>query len=285
MKLRTQANISGIVTLALWSFSAVLVSISGGTPPLLLTGESFLCMFLLTCTYWTYKRQNILNKFRIPFKNYALGLYGCSSIAFLFLALKNAPVAEANLLNYAWPALIVVFASIADRIRFNIWEIGSIALCLVGLYAILFRDSSEAAFDTLTIGHFYALLGALVWSSYSVLTRKNKIGSDSMAVICLLFGLICLGLHYWLEPFFMPGPYEWTIIMGLAVVRLGMISWDYAMKNGDVKTIAAMAYVVPLFSNIWLVLAGKVEYSPYIAIGGIGIIGGCLMLGYAKWRR
>ena len=74
------------------------------------------------------------------------------------------------------------------------------------------------------------------------------------------------------------------VIFGLAIVRLGMIGWDFAMKNGDVKTIASMAYVVPLFSNIWLVLAGKVEYSHYIAIGSIGIIGGCLMLGYKKWR-
>ena len=237
----------------------------------------------MTYIYWTCQKQNIWQKFNIPKLNYLLGLYGCSSIAFLFLGLKNAPAAEANLLNYAWPALIVIFASIVDRTRLNMYELGSIILCVIGLYAILFRDT-EMAFSKLQIGHFYALAGAIIWSSYSVMTRKNKIDGDKMSVICLVFGLMCILLHFLMETSYSPSPYEWLIVFALGVVRLGMISWGFAMKHGDVKTIAAMAYCVPLFSNVWLIFAGKIEFHTHIIIGGIGIVGGCLMLGYAKWR-
>ncbi len=73
------------------------------------------------------------------------GLFGYPAL--YFLALRLAPPAEAGLLNYLWPLLIVVFSSLLPGERLSPHHIIGALLGLAGT-ALLFAGNSAALFES-----------------------------------------------------------------------------------------------------------------------------------------
>ena len=91
--------------IALWATLASLGIALAHVPPFLLTG---LALVIGSVPAWPLLRQ-----WRVPASTLALGVYGLFGYHFLlFVALRNAPPVEANLVNYLWPLLIVVLAPV-----------------------------------------------------------------------------------------------------------------------------------------------------------------------------
>src|SRR5690606_20235499 len=116
----------------------------------------------------------------IPAGYWLLGVYGLLGYhALYFYAFQNAPPLEANLLNYLWPLLIVVFsgalpAALGGR-SLRWWHVGGALLGFSGSALVLWSASGGRpdgfAGATLTSGHLAALAAALIWASYSVASR------------------------------------------------------------------------------------------------------------------
>ena len=84
---------------------------------------------------------------------------------------RLAPPAEAGLINYLWPLLIVLFAALLPGGGLKARHlIGA----LIGLVAttMLISGSLGSAGAGIQLGHVLAALGAFVWASYSVLSRR-----------------------------------------------------------------------------------------------------------------
>ena len=97
------ATLLALGAIALWATLASLGVALGHVPPFLLTG---LALVIGSVPAWPLARQ-----WRVPASTLALGIYGLFGFHFLlFVALRNAPPVEANLVNYLWPLLIVVLA-------------------------------------------------------------------------------------------------------------------------------------------------------------------------------
>src|SRR6476620_5895905 len=99
------ANFYALGAIALWSTLAALGLALRDVPPFLLTG---MALVIGSVPAWPLARQ-----WKVPASTLALGVYGLFGFHFLlFVALRNAPPVEANLVNYLWPLLIVVLAPV-----------------------------------------------------------------------------------------------------------------------------------------------------------------------------
>src|SRR5205823_7831492 len=105
--------------------------------------------------------------------------------ALYFLALRFAPPAEAGLLNYLWPLLIVLFSSLLPGERLAPHHIIGAVLGLAGT-VLLFAGNTGSFTQGQIPGLAAAFVAAFVWAAYSVMSRKLKaVPTDAVAGFCL----------------------------------------------------------------------------------------------------
>jgi drug/metabolite transporter (DMT)-like permease len=208
------------------------------------------------------------------------GLFGYHAL--YFFALRLAPAAEANLINYLWPLLIVLLSAFVpggSRLR-----AAQLTGALMGLASTIFLigggGSLGAASGSLW-GYAAALSCALVWSSYSVLNRRfAAIPSEAMIGVCGAVALLGLGAHLLFEPASMtPAGRDWLALAALGVGPLGLafLAWDYGTKHGDLPVLGTIAYGAPVLSTMLLVLLGLAEPTTRLAIACALVVGGALI--------
>ena len=122
------------------------------------------------------------------------GLFGYHAL--YFLALRLAPPAEAGLLNYLWPLLIVLFSSLLPGERLAPHHIVGALLGLVGT-VLLFAGNGAAASSPASLpGLLAAFVAAFVWAAYSVMSRKLKaVPTDAVAGFCAATALLAALVH------------------------------------------------------------------------------------------
>ncbi len=130
-------------------------------------------------------------------------------------------------------------------------------------------------------GYGAALLSALTWSSYSVLSRLfPAVPSSAVAIYCTATALAGAVAHFALETTAWPlSAMQWIAVAGLGVgpVGLAFYVWDHGCKHGDLRVLGTSAYFAPLLSTLLLVLFGLAEGSPALWIAASAITGGALL--------
>src|SRR5919112_1956137 len=127
---------------------------------------------LLGCASWLVRPAGI-RALRQPWPVWALGVGGLFGYhALYFIALKTAPPAEAGLINYLWPLLIVLFSALLPGERLKPHHIVGALLGLVGTVALFTGGRGFALAADYIPGFAAAFVAAFVWSSYSVLSRR-----------------------------------------------------------------------------------------------------------------
>lgn len=115
------------------------------------------------------------------------------------------------------------------------------------------------------LGYCLALLCAVTWSSYSVLSRKlGQTPTSSVAVFCLATAILSAVAHTTLEKTVWPDHIGvWLAIIGLGIgpVGLAFFVWDVGVKNGDIQLLGVASYAAPLLSTFVLVAAGITDLT------------------------
>jgi drug/metabolite transporter (DMT)-like permease len=215
------------------------------------------------------------------------GLFGYHAL--YFLALRFAPPAEAGLLNYLWPLLIVLFSSLLPGERLAPHHIIGALLGLAGT-VLLFAGNSAGGFAPGQLpGLIAAFVAAFVWAAYSVMSRKLKtVPTDAVAGFCLATALLATVVHGLVETTVWPEtPLQWLAIIALGVGPVGaaFYAWDIGMKRGDIRVLGAASYATPLLSTAFLILAGFAKASASIVIAAILIAGGGLIAAKDMLRK
>ena len=98
----------------MWSTLALLTTMTGRVPPFQLGGAGLRHRLSARWPAGSLAgRGSIVRRFRWPWRAWLLGVGGLFGYHFFyFLALRTAPPAEASLVNYLWPLLIVLFATL-----------------------------------------------------------------------------------------------------------------------------------------------------------------------------
>ena len=216
------------------------------------------------------------------------GLFGYHAL--YFLALRFAPPAEAGLLNYLWPLLIVLFSSLLPGERLAPHHIVGALLGLAGTVLLFAGNAAAALRPARCPGLLAAFVAAFVWAAYSVMSRRLKaVPTDAVAGFCLATALLAALVHGLVETTVWPEtPAQWLAIIALGVGPVGaaFFAWDIGMKRGDIRVLGAASYATPLLSTAFLILAGFAKPSATIAIAAILIAGGGLIAAKDMvWRK
>lgn len=268
----------GVCAILLWSSLALLTTGARSVPPFLLTGITFGVAFLIALGLWTARGQNPLQRMRVRPQAWLVGVGGLFGYHFLyFLALRLAPPVEANLINYLWPLLIVLFSALLPGERLRWFHLAGAALGLAGTVLIITGGSIRLRAEYAT-GYLAALGCAATWAAYSVRSRVYaEIPSDAIGGFCGATSLLAFACHFALEPADWPADFQtWATVLALGIGPVGaaFFLWDHGVKRGDIKALGALAYLTPLLSTGLLIAFGRAETSPTLAAATALIVGG-----------
>ncbi len=285
---RTRATAIGFIAVLLWSLLALLTVGSAPTPPLLLNALCFTIGGTLGLV-WTAASGKLGQLRHVPVRVYVFGTLGLFGYhALYFSALRLAPAAEAGLIAYLWPLLIVLFSGLLPGERLKAGHLIGAVLGFAGAATII--SGGGAGFQAQYLpGYGLALLCALTWSGYSVLSRRlGGAPTSSVAVFCLATDVASWGLHFALEETVWPaGTLGWvsTLLLGLGPVGLAFYVWDIGVKQGDIQMLGTSSYAAPLLSTLVLVLAGVATASWGLAVAAALITAGALIAARASAAR
>jgi drug/metabolite transporter (DMT)-like permease len=275
------ATLIGLAAILMWSLLAVMTVATGRVPAFQLAAMTFAIGGLAGCGSWLLRPQGF-SALRQPATVWLVGVGGLFGYhALYFMALRQAPPAEAGLLNYLWPLLIVLFSSMLPGERLAQHHLIGAILGLAGT-VLLFTGNTSIQFERAQIwGLTAAFVAAFVWAAYSVLSRRlASVPTDAVAGFCLATAALAAVAHLLLEQTVWPDTgAQWLAIIALGIgpVGLAFYVWDIGMKRGDIRVLGAAAYATPLLSTTFLILAGFARPTAALAVAAVLIAGGGLI--------
>lgn len=284
-----RATAIGFLAVLLWALLALFTVGSAPTPPLLLNTVAFGIGGTLGLI-WTAFNGGLGHLRAVSWRIYGFGTLGLFGYhALYFSALRLAPAAEAGLIAYLWPLLIVIFSGLLPGERLHAGHMAGAVLGFAGA-ALIITGSGGAGFQTRFLpGYGLAFLAALTWAGYSVVSRRfGTAPTASVAVFCLATALLSGMLHLAFETTVWPqSRIGWLAMIGLGLgpVGLAFYVWDIGVKRGDIQLLGTSSYAAPLISTLILVLSGIAAPSWMLAAAAALITGGALIAARASLRR
>ncbi|SHH66652.1 DMT family transporter [Marivita hallyeonensis] len=264
---RATATAIGFIAVLLWALLALFTAGSAPVPPFLLNALTF-AIGGAVGVIWVLARGRIAVLRGIPWRIYAFGTAGLFGYhALYFSALRLAPPAEAGLIAYLWPLLIVLLSGLLPGERLRAGHIVGALISFVGAALIVLRNG--ASFDaSATPGLILAGFCALTWSTYSVVSRRlGSTPTEVVAVFCVFTAILSVPAHVIFETTVWPETtFGWlsVLALGLGPVGLAFYVWDIGVKQGDIQVLGVASYAAPLLSTMVLIAAGFAEPSPIL---------------------
>lgn len=278
------ATLIGLTAIALWATLAILTASTGAVPPFELTAMTFAIAGTAGCAVAAFRPGGLRAALRQPLVAWAHGVGGLFGFHFFyFTALKLSPPAEASLVAYLWPLLIVLFSAALPGEKLAARHLVGAAAGLAGTALLIgARAGSGLSFEAGDLlGYVSALACAIVWAAYSVSSRFfAKTPTEAVAGFCLGTAALAAFCHLALETTVWPeGARQWLAIAGLGLgpVGLAFFVWDVGMKHGDVRLLGVAAYAAPLMSTLLLVAFGYAQASLSLGLACALIVGGAAL--------
>lgn len=283
-----RATIIGGVAILLWAALAPLTVFTTGIPPFELLALSFAVAFLGGMAVLGFRRGLAeLRQPAAPWMTAFIGIFGYHAL--YFYALKTAPAAEASLIAYLWPLLIVLFAALLPGERLAARHVAGALLGLGGTALIVLGPAPSANADASLSGYAAALMCALLWSTYSVFNRRFGATPSGMIVgVCGAVAVAGGACHLLFETTVAPASGQWLaiILLGVGPTGLAFLAWDHATKHGHISLLGALSYLAPLLSTALLVAMGDAPATTRLLAAALLIISGAaLATGLGGGRR
>ncbi len=274
-----RATFIGFSAILMWSLLALLTVASGKVPAFQLAALTFAIGGAIGAA-WVARARAWATLPRKP-AVWALGVCGLFGYhALYFLALRLAPPAEAGLLNYLWPLLIVLFSGLLPGEHLRAHSIAGALLGLTGTVILFIGKGLAPALDFVA-GYSAAFCAAFIWAGYSVLSRRfADVPTLAVAGFCLATAALAALCHLAFETTVWPenaGQWLAVLALGIGPVGIAFYAWDIGVKHGDIRLLGVASYAAPILSTLFLVLAGYAEASETLMLAAILIAGGGLL--------
>ena len=265
----------------MWSQLAVMTVATGAIPPFQLTAMTFAISGGLGLALLAH-RGALKQALSHPWRVWALGASGLFGYhALYFAALKLAPPAEAGLVNYLWPLLIVLFSGLLPGERLRGVQVTGALLGFAGVAVLIAGRASLDARAEDVPGYLCAFAAAFVWAGYSVLSRRfAEVPSSAVAGFCAATALLSALVHAAFETTVPPTSLAQAAAiaaLGLGPVGAAFYCWDVGMKQGDIRLLGVASYAAPVLSTATLVLVGIAPGTLSLALACAMIVAGALV--------
>jgi drug/metabolite transporter (DMT)-like permease len=285
----TRATAIGFSAILMWSLLALLTVASGGVPPFQLAALCFTVGALVGLSDMARRGVPLAQAVALPRAVWLLGIFGIFGFHFFyFTALRSAPPAQASLVAYLWPLLIVLFSGLLPGERLRAGHLAGVALGFAGV-VVLLGPEAQALSAAHTAGYASAAACAVVWAAYSVLSRRVAAApTESVAGFCLASAALSALCHLALETTVWPqGAGQWLAVLALGAGPVGgaFYAWDVGMKRGDLQLLGTAAYAAPLVSTTLLVVSGAAQPTLALGVAAALITAGAALAALAGRRR
>jgi drug/metabolite transporter (DMT)-like permease len=210
----------------------------------------------------------------IPALVYAVALSG-GDLCFL-LSLHRIPAAQANLLSYLWPVMLVIIGTAAGLFRLGLRQIAGLVLGFSGAVILIWDGRVILSASGIVL----ALLSGALWAAYCVfrLLWKGPTG-NVLARGCGMSMLLCAVLHLLLEPTVLPSATNLAAMAtsGFVALGLGNFLWDLGFRRGDGHLLAVMTYATPLCSALLLAAFSNALLTWNLLLGALVIVSAGLL--------
>ena len=281
---RRGATLTGFIAVLLWSLLAVLTVLTSPVPPFQLAALTF-AVGAGVGLVWGAATGTLGRLRQVPVAVYAMGTFGLFGYhALYFSALRLAPPAEAGLIAYLWPLLIVLLSGLLPGETLRRGHVAGAVLGFAGAALIILGGRGVAGTGAFA-GYALALLCALFWSGYSVLSRRlGGVPTVSVTVFCAATAVLAAVVHMVTENPVAPSAVGWLAIIGLGLgpVGLAFFVWDIGVKAGDIQVLGTASYAAPVLSTMVLVLAGQSPATWALAGATVLIAGGAALAAQAS---
>jgi len=283
-----KATLIGLVAIILWGMLALLTSYCESIPAFQLTAMTFFVAFLIGVAYFIRTGCD-WSQFKQPLSVWVTGVVGLFGYhALYFAAMKSAPAIEVSLIAYLWPILIVLFSSFLPQEKLRWFHVVGALIGFSGV-ALLFVSKGAFHLDAANaLGYGFALLCAVIWAGYSVISCKHKaVPMVLTGAFCGVTALLSLVCHLAFEETVVPRAAEWlpVLALGIGPVGIAFFAWNYGMKHGDIKLLGTLSYLAPLISGALLVVFGRSTYSWRLLAAGVLIMIGAMVSAYDTLMR
>jgi drug/metabolite transporter (DMT)-like permease len=276
-----RATLIGFSAVAMWALLALLTDASGTMPPFQLSALTFAigtCVGLAARLFAPAAPKAE----KIPPVVWLIGIAGLFGYHFFyFTALRNAPAVEASLIAYLWPLLIVLGSALMPGEKLAWHHIAGALLGLCGTVLIVTKGGSLDFDARYAFGYAMAAVCALLWSAYSLLSRRFAAVPTSIVTwFCAATSVLSLACHLMLEQTVWPADAgQWLAVLGLGLMPVGaaFYAWDIGVKRGNIQVLGAASYAAPLLSTLVLIAAGFAEPSLRILAACVLITGGAVL--------
>lgn len=279
---RGLATLVGGLAILLWSGLALLTAATGSIPPFELAALTFAIGGLLGLAVAFARGQ--LGALRQPSRVWLVGVGGLFGYhALYFAALKLAPPAQAGLIAYLWPLLIVLLSALLPGERLHARHILGAVLGFGGVVVLIGGGQGGFAPEArFAAGYLLALGCAFTWSSYSVLSRRlSSVPTEAVAGFCLATAALAGLCHALFERTVWPLHTQQAAAvlgLGLGPVGLAFYVWDVGVKRGDIRTLGVASYAAPVLSTLLLVGAGFAPASLSLLMACALIVAGAAVV-------
>jgi len=283
-----RATAIGASAILIWSSLALLASSVGAIPPFQLVAMAFTLAFAVGVAGSLALGRDPIGPLRQPLRVWLIGIVGLFGYhLFYFLSLRLAPPIEANLLNYLWPLLIVLFSALLPGERLTRAHLLGALAGLLGTALLVTGGQGVAVRAEAVPGYLAAVACAVIWAGYTVLSRRfGSVPTEAVGGFCLATAVLALLCHLSFETTVVPRGWEWAAIaaMGIGPVGGAFFIWDHGVKHGDIQALGTLAYATPLLSTALLILAGRAESTWVVWLACALIISGALIASHSLLR-
>ncbi len=255
-------TIFGILAILLWSstigFSRLLAEALG---PLTSGALIFLLGGLLSCLQVAFKKPGLPGILRLPLRYlFVCGFLFVSYEVALYLAIglsvSDHQVLAVGLLNYLWPALILLTAIPLLGYHASPWLGVGVVLSLAGVSLALgvnpFADGLNQGEPWLP--YLLALYAAFAWAFYTNLSRRwlGDSAVSGLPVFIFLTGLVLGGMRLFVteESQWSPKAIFSLTYLVVGVTWLAYTFWHIGSLRGNLILLGTLSYFIPLLSTL-----------------------------------
>lgn len=287
--IRRRAMAAGLAAIGLWGALAALSVLAGRIPPFQMVAMTFAIAAAIGVTRALARGVGWGGLIHWPPRVWLLGVGGLFGYhALYFASLQLAPPAEANLVNYLWPLLIVLLSAPLAGERLGWPHLTGSSLGFAGVALLAFGHGVHFAAGH-ALGYLLALGCAFVWSLYSVLSRRfGETPTDAIAAFCAVSAVLSLACHFAFERTVWPASTTaWLAVLALGLGPAGsaFYFWDHAVKRGDIRALGAMSYATPILSTAILVVSGLAEPTSALVLAALLVTIGAALASRDLWKR